>query len=52
MGIKGVVISADGSPAENADIVVWNPDGSRNTLPQPITLIDFKPSPTFLQAKI
>jgi len=29
MGIKGVVLNADGTPAENADIVVWNPDGSR-----------------------
>jgi len=30
-GIKGVVFGADGNPAENADIVVWNPDGSRRT---------------------
>ena len=29
MGIKGVVLNADGTPAENADIVVWNPDGTR-----------------------
>lgn len=28
MGIKGIVF-ADGIPVENADIVVWNPDGSR-----------------------
>jgi len=28
MGIKGIVF-ADGIPVENADIVVWNPDGSQ-----------------------
>jgi len=28
-GIKGVVIGEDGNYVDNADIVVWNPDGSR-----------------------
>jgi len=28
-GIKGVVFGPDGNPAENADIVVWNPDNTR-----------------------
>ena len=31
MGVKGVVFGPDGIPAENADVVVWNPDGSRKS---------------------
>ena len=31
MGVKGVVFGPAGIPAENADVVVWNPDGSRKS---------------------